>query len=221
MNIFLDSQPLTTTTLDRNCTVQAALDAAKRQLSGSDLLIFGVKCDSQEVSPEDLERTLSLPAGRFARVDFISGHPADVVLAALRQTRLSLADSFTGVKQSSECLSKGNISDAMSSLVRCLTIWGQAHEAVVQGMALCNVDAEQLIISGRPLLDWLHEIARQLRSLKEAIESRDHVLLGDILQYELDETLQGWEVMLDGIISHIERDANGSSAAARHAAVTP
>ena len=221
MNIFLDSQPLAATDLDRNATVQAALDAAKRKLAGTDLMIFGVKCDDQEISPEDLEQTLSLPAARFARVDFVSGHPNEVVLAALRQTRLSLADSFTGVKQASESLSKGRVSEAFGALVRCLAVWGQAHEAVVQGMALCSLDAERLVISGRPLLDWLHELARQLRGLKGAIESRDHVLLGDILQYELDETLQGWEVMLDGIIAHIERDSNGSSAAAREAAITP
>lgn len=221
MNIYLDSQPLVTKSLDGNSTVHAALEAAKHQLTSTELLIFGVKCDDQEVSPEDLEKILGMPAARFARVEFISGHPGEVVLSALRQTRMSLADSFTGVKQASECLSKGRVAEAFGALVRCLSVWGQAHEAVVQGMALCGIDAERLIISGRPLLDWLQGLAEQLRGLKGAIESRDHVLLGDILQYELDETLQGWEVMLDGIIAHIERDSNGSSAAAREAAVTP
>ena len=221
MNIYLDSQPLATKSLDCHATVHAALEAAKHQLSSTDLMIFGVKCDDQEISPEDLEKVLSMPAARFSRVEFISGHPSEVVLSALRQTRLSLADSFTGVKQASECLSKGRVAEAFGALVRCLSVWGQAHEAVVHGMSLCGIDAERLIISGRPLLDWLQGLAEQLRGLKGAIESRDHVLLGDILQYELDETLQGWEVMLDGIISHVEQGFSSPSSKMPEAAVSP
>lgn len=221
MNIYLDSQPLVTKCLDCNATVNAALEAAKHRLASTDLMIFGVKCDDQEVSPEDLEKILSMPAARFSRVEFISGHPSEVVLSALRQTRLSLADSFTGVKQASESLSKGRVAEAFGALVRCLSVWGQAHEAVAQGMALCGIDAERLIISGRPLLDWLQGLAEQLRGLKGAIESRDHVLLGDILQYELDDTLQGWEVMLDGIISHVEQGFNSSSPKLPEAVVSP
>ena len=53
-------------------------------------------------------------------------------------------------------------------------------------------------------MQWLNDLASKLRELKDAIESRDHVLLGDILRYEFDETLEQWERMLDGFIAHVE-----------------
>lgn len=204
MNILLDKRPLDLSADAGITTVGHALEAAKSRLAGTNMLIFGVRCNQQDVSPELLEETLSRPLGSFEDLEFISGHPSDVVLAALNQTRLALADTFSGVRETADALSKGRIPDAMSSLVRCLTVWSQAHEAVVQGGALCRIDFESLLIDGRPMLDWLHDLTRQLRGLKSAIESRDHVLLGDILQYELDEMLRGWERMLDGMIDHIE-----------------
>ncbi len=213
MNILLDGKPLGGASL--SATVGQALDTARKSLAGTDLLVLGIRCDEREISPELLETVLERPAGDFARLEFVTGHPVDVVLEALRQTRMALADSFTGIREAAEALSRGRVSEAMSALVRCLAIWGQTHEAVVQGGALCRLDFEGLVIEGRPLLDWLHDLARQLRGLKSAIESRDHVLLGDILQYELDETLRGWECMLDGIIRHLEqtrRDAGAPGA---------
>ena len=211
MNILLDNRPIALPAATDRFTVGQALEAARMSLTGSDLLIFGVRCDDVDVSPEQLDGVLASPAQGFGKLQFISGRPADVVSAALRQTRLALADTFVTVKEASDALAHGRVNDAMSSLVRCLSVWGQTHEAVVQGGTLCGLDFEHVVIHGRPLLDWLHDLARQLRSLKGAIESRDHVLLGDILQYELDETLQGWESMLDGIIGYVERQSAAAS----------
>lgn len=210
MNILLDGKPIGLS--PDIATVGNALDAAKRHLSGTDLLVFGIRCDEADVSPEGVEDILIRPVNDFSMLEFVTGHPIDVVLTALRQTRMALSDSFTGVREAAEALSRGRISKAMSALVRCLAVWGQTHETVAQGGALCRLDFESLIIEGRPLLDWLHDLARQLRGLKSAIESRDHVLLGDILQYELDETLRGWECMLDGIIRHLEQSRHDATA---------
>lgn len=205
MNILLDSQPIELPMPVDRATVGQALDAARGKLSGTNLMIFGVRCDGVDVSPEHLDQVLASPAQGFTQLEFITGHPFDVVSVALKQARMALADTFVTVKDASEALAHGRIPEAMSALVRCLNVWGQTHEAIIQGGSLCGLDFEHVVIHDRPLLDWLHDLARQLRGLKGAIESRDHVLLGDILQYELDETLCDWEAMLTGIVEYIER----------------
>ena len=59
-------------------------------------------------------------------------------------------------------------------------------------------------LQGRDIMQLLVEIRTKLTEIKDAIEARDYVLLGDILRYELDEPLQSWENMLNAFIEHVE-----------------
>jgi predicted nucleotidyltransferase component of viral defense system len=65
------------------------------------------------------------------------------------------------------------------------------------------MDFQTLTVAGRPIVSWVEVLAEKLRQLKDAVESRDLVLLGDILRYEIDPALRDWEQMLAGLIQHI------------------
>ncbi len=204
MPILLDKRPIQIAGFDEKMTVGQALEEAKRSLAGSGLMVFGVRCDHREIEPPQLDDVLRKPAGSFDEVEFVTGEPRGIALEAMKQARDALAETFAGVKRAAEAHSTGDLSEAMQIIMRCLGIWSQAHEAVVQGGTLAGLDFESVRVSDRPLLEWIQDLSRQLRNLKEAIESRDHVLLGDILHYELDDTLQGWDHMMGGIIDHLE-----------------
>lgn len=209
MNLLLDGELLGASGMAAGATVGEALESAKSRLSGTGSLIFAVRCDGSEVSPETLEEVLSRRTDEFGEVEFISGRPAEVVVAALAQTRAALGETPATAREAAHALSRGRVSEAMASLVRCLAVWGQVHESVVQGGGLCRVDFEALVIDGRSMLDHLHELTRQLRGLRSAIESGDHVLLGDMLQYEMEGMIRGWDRILDGIINHLSGAAAG------------
>lgn len=208
MNVLLDNQPLDIHATPAETTLAEALDLARDQLEGTDLMVFGVCCDGDAIGPQSLDDAMCKPLDSWQSIEFSSARPKDVVLDALKQTRTALSDTFPAIHQAAQLLTGGNIADAMSALVRCLTVWSRTHEAIIHGAALIEVDFEEVVVDGRPLIDWIHDLARSLRELKSTIESRDHVLLGDVLRYELDGTLQGWERMLDGLIDHIESDSS-------------
>jgi hypothetical protein len=219
VTILLDNQPLSLDAAPADATLADALDRAREQLDGTELMVFGVCCDGDAIGPQSLDDAMNRPLDTWQSVEFSSAHPKDVVIEALKQTRTALSDTFPAIRQAAQLLAGGNVSEAMSAMVRCLAVWGRTHEAIVQGAALIAVDFEAVIVDRRPLLDWIQDLARGLRELKSTIESRDFVLLGDVLRYELDATLQGWERMLDGLIEHVE--SKPAAPDLRPAAVVP
>jgi hypothetical protein len=204
MTVLLDDQPLSTEDLKPDATVAQLLDLAKARLKGSGSVIVALRKDHQDVPPESLEDMLTQPLQGFQQLELISGRPKQVVLEALDEVRCSFTDTFATLREICEALTAGRLTEAMEMLSRCVGIWGRTHQAVVEGGALVGVDFERLEVAGRPIVDLLNELAGRLHELKNAVESRDNVLLGDILRYELDETLQQWELMLTAFTAHVE-----------------
>ncbi len=218
MDILLDNEPQVVAGLNGSATVAQYLDAVKARLRGTDRMIFGLRFDGEDVPTARIEESLTRPVAELESLEFVSARAPEVVVEALRETQKALTNSFVGVREASEALSKGRLAESMERLTDCIVVWGQTHEALVQGGAILGLDFERVVIAGRPMLDWLGDLARRLREIRDAIEARDHVLLSDILHYELDETLSGWEQMLGGVIQHITTN-HDETAGARPMAV--
>lgn len=193
--------------LESTATVAAAIEIARGRLAAGRSIILGVTCDGRNVGLDLLASVLPRPLHEFSRVELTSGDAGAAVIEALSETRLSILDTYALVQQAADDISTGNIARGMNGLIECVNAWSQVHEAVVSGGQLLQLDFERLVLGGRPLLDWLGDLNRRLRDIKSAVENQDHVLLADILRYEMDETLQRWEDMLTALIEHVRGGA--------------
>jgi hypothetical protein len=205
MTVYLDNEPLDGEQGGGDCTVADMVDIAKSKLAGTGSLVVGVQCDAVNVGAEQLDAVLSRPAGEYDRVDLISGRPKQVVLHALADAQTTLAETAAGACECADALAAGRLSDAMQLLGRCVNVWGHVHTAILQGGNLLGVSFDDLRIHGKPIADWLKDLSAKLRDIKGAIETRDTVLLGDILRYEMEETLSAWNEMFTAFISHVEQ----------------
>jgi hypothetical protein len=203
MPIYLDDQLLPSDSLAPDATIAQVLDVARDRAALAGTLILGLRCDDAPVPAEQLERLLTQRADGFRRIDLLTGHPKELVLEALEQTQAAFAQTFALVKRTSNDISAGRIGEAMRSLSDCISAWCSAHQAVAQSADLLHVNFEQLQFDGQPVSPWLERLTARLGDLKTAIEARDHVQLGDILRYEMDETLREWEQMLEAFIRHV------------------
>jgi len=219
MAIFLDNQPFADADLAPEATVGQLIDTVKATLTGSGRLLISLRCEDEPVSPERLESILPDPIRDFHRLDLQTDEPKQVVLDILTDAQQALSESFATLKDASESLSAGDQTSAMNHLADCMQSWGQVHDALVKGGSLLGIDFNTLSIAERPLVAWIGDILTRLRDLKEAIASRDHVLLADLLRYEFDDMLQGWERLLEGFVAHIE--GLPASAGAAASAPTP
>ncbi|HVP10369.1 MAG TPA: hypothetical protein VMV94_04180 [Phycisphaerae bacterium] len=205
MSVFLDNRPFAADGSGEGSTVGHVLGAARAQAAKTGSLIVGIQCNRDSIPADRLESVLSRPARDFERIDLVSGRAKPVVLDALRQIRSLFAESFVAMKSSSEALAAGRVGEAMRTFGDCVSVWACTHESVVQGASLLDIKFDDLRINGKLMTDWLGDLAARLNDIRSAIETRDHVLFGDILRYEMDETLREWEAMLDGFIAHLEQ----------------
>ena len=205
MTVLLDDQTLPLDDLAPGASVADVLARAKERLTGTGAIIVGLRRDQQDIPGDELEEMLSQPFSRSDDLEFISDRPQSVVLEALAQVRLAFLDTFAEIKIAADALASGKVSEAMQTLARSVEVWGRTHTSIIQGGLLVGLNFDAVRIGDHPIAYWLNQLATKLRDLKAAIESRDLVLLGDILRYELDDTLQQWEQMLNGFIAHIER----------------
>lgn len=210
MSAYLNGQPITGETLTPDITVGQVVEKAKARLNDTGDIIFSVICNENEVPADRLDEVLSQPLSAFSRVELISGRPEELVLEALRETRRSFSDSFATIKQAAQDMTAGNLAKGMAGLVECLGVWSNVHETIVQGGALVDIDFDRLVIDGRHILDWLNDLSTKLKEIKSAIESRDNVLLADMLSYEMDEIMQGWESVLHAFVEQVKRLDRGA-----------
>lgn len=203
-SVSLDGKPFGGDKMPRSLSIAELVTKAKSDLANTGAIIFGVRCDGRDVPPDRLDEILPRQVTDFRQVELISGEPASIVLDALNDTRDAFAETFAKLQQASDDLAAGNLEKGLSAFVDCVAVWGRMQEAIVQGGALVGVDFERCVLQGRDILQWLDEIRTKLGEIKDVIESRDFVSLGDILRYELDEPLQSWENMLNAFIEHVE-----------------
>ncbi len=204
MTILLDDKPLDTDTLPPDATVGQLIESAKALLCGSGSMIVAVRHQNEDVTDKDLDRMLALPVADYDDLELVTGRPKQVVLAALKDVHGAFTETFAVVKDVADQLTAGNVAEAMTALTACVGVWAHTHGTIVQGGSLLGVRFDDLQLADQSAVQWLNDLVAKLRELKDAIEARDHVLLGDILRYEFDETLEQWERMLDGFIAHVE-----------------
>jgi len=209
--IIVDGSAICDTDMAPSGSVGDAVRLARSTLGGNGRVMMSVICDGDEIDAARLEAVMSRPYRDYQTVELTSGSPFGAALDALNQARAGFGESFALVREVSASLASGDIAAAMNGLSRCVASWADMHEAVVQGGTLVGVDFERLVLGERHVLDWLGELNRRLRDIRDAVDGRDYVMLGDILKYELDETLQGWESMLDAFARHVERMQAGCS----------
>lgn len=206
MTVFLDTEPIATDALGPNAHVGQLLDMVKARVNGSGRLILGMKCNEEDVDSEEIASMVSTPITEFDRLDFISGDPRDMVLDALDGVRRAFEQTFQVVREAGDDLARGDAQRAMNRLADCFSVWGQTVDAVQSSGRLLGIDLDSFTIEDRTISHWVGDLATKLREVRAAIESRDSVLLADIVRYELDETMQAWDRMLAGFIGHIEAE---------------
>lgn len=93
----------------------------------------------------------------------------------------------------------GGAVKAMEKLSGCFSTWQNAQDAVVKTARLLRIDLGLVAVGNQSLAQIVTEFSSQLRQVKQALESRDFVTLGDVLAYEMTETSGRWRAALGAI----------------------
>ena len=121
-----------------------------------------------------------------------TAEPREMALEVIAEVESQLREADRLKGEAVDLLQGGGAVKAMEKLSGCFSTWHNAQESVVKVARLMRIDLEQVGVAGRSLAALIAEFSAQLRQVRQALEARDFVTLGDVLAYEMTETSTQW-----------------------------
>jgi len=185
-------------------TLEAALRDVQSNVCAPGRLVVTVRCNGQDVPANEMSATLQKSASTFDRLEVFTSTPEGLVTEAMSQASAALQGTEDACRRIAELLTEGNAADAMQDLGECLGVWQKIHEAVRQSIHILEVDPESAMIEGEALTVLIARPKEVLLRVKQALESQDHVLLADVLQYEFEEVTRQWHNIIGMLLGRAE-----------------
>ncbi len=203
MQVYLDDNPVDVSD-QAGMTVRQVAQQVRECLAPQERMLVAIHIDGHLVERDRLDEVLDSPAGEHGKIDFQSAVPRMLAREVLVHARALVAEAAPIREQAGEMLAAGQTARAMEMLGSCFAVWSQVQESMSRSVELLGLDLDQLQVDGKPASQMLDEFAQRLREVKEALENRDYVTLADILQYELQDTTERWQALLDLVIEQID-----------------
>ncbi len=189
------------------CTIRGLLDEVRAALQGTGRMVMNIRADGLEIADADYDATLGKSVGTFARYDFTSADPREVVAAAMAEALDLLARADVERTRAIELFTKGTANAAMEHLGNCCRAWHQVHQALSNAIGLLHIDAEALVLPTGALVTSLNSIQQQFNEMRTALQAQDFVLVSDILQYEFDAVLGNWKDAIHAVAQTAAQEA--------------
>lgn len=182
MSITIDDQPLAAGEFQ---SVGDVLEHVRRQDRGR--LIVKVLLDGVVPAAEQLGEQRLMDRTLYVETADRRALAAD----ALREAGAILDSADAYRMDAIEQLSAGRVQEAMGPLNQWLLGWQQVKKAIVESAWAVGANIEKLGISRQ-----IAELADQLRQIITAVQNKDYVTLGDILNYEAPASMEKWREAL-------------------------
>ncbi|MGC3957475.1 MAG: hypothetical protein QM813_05785 [Verrucomicrobiota bacterium] len=184
----------------------ATIGQVLSHLQRENRLVVHVLIDGQEPDLTQMPSVRRLPVCDHTL--FIeTADPRQLVDGVLSEVLVQLAEADRFRGEACDLMLSNQNQKAMEKLSGCFAIWQSAQESVLQTGRLLRLDLDAVMVDGVSLMKMLLQFAQQLRDIKTALENRDFVGLGDILNYEAPQSSKRWHeaiTTLRGLVASLQ-----------------
>jgi hypothetical protein len=177
------------------CTLQEVIDQTRFQLDPSRLVV-GVTVNGQDFQDRELEAELPQALLPDAQVDLETADRLTVAVGALRAMAAEMAAAADLQTEIAKQLNGGQVAEGVRRIGEFVRTWQACRDVVVQSGALVGRNLLHDRFDGGTVAESLVDLVERLRSLRDALEARDIVLLTDLAHYEMPELCRKWEKLL-------------------------
>ncbi|MHC4695504.1 MAG: hypothetical protein ACYTFA_02045 [Planctomycetota bacterium] len=207
MEVFVDDHQIESDFVaDR--TIEDALKYVQSSICSPGHIVVGLRCDGEDVAVNEMGPALAKPASTLDRLEVFTGTRQSLVIDAMIQAAATLEETEDACRRVADLLTEGNTADGIQTLGGCLGVWQQIHNAVSQSIHMLQLDPERITVNDEPLVTLISRPKDVLLQVKQALESQDHVLLADIMQYEFETVTQQWHDIVDLLRRQAENPAD-------------
>ncbi|HEY3245852.1 MAG TPA: hypothetical protein VGM03_21125 [Phycisphaerae bacterium] len=200
MNVYVDDQAYALAAESAG-TIGDAVEQVRKGVSAGDRVLIGLRCDGLDVVGNELEDALRRPSAHVQRLDITTGAPLPLVIEALEQSLMVLEDSRKDLAEVVTHLSTGQTAKGMGLLAEAFRNWQQINEALGSSMAMLKIDPDGFPVGELSATQAILAPRELLTHIKDVVETHDHVLLADILQYEFDTVAATWKSLIEAVLA--------------------
>jgi hypothetical protein len=206
MEFFLDNERLDLPATPGG-TLETILAEVNKLVFARQRSVVALGCDGRDIPTGEILDVLARPADDFQRVDFRSEANAGVARQLLQQAAERFEETEQGRSGIIDLLAEGQTVRGMELLAGSFRLWQQAHQAVLQAVRVGGIRLDDVQVDGEPSVGVIEELKDKLVQIKEALEARDFVMLGDIMQYEIGETVAKWKALIGRVEEALVADS--------------
>jgi hypothetical protein len=206
MRILLDDHH---TTLHAD-TIAMALQEAAALAERSGRMIVEVEVDGIAWGEEDLACAEHV-ARSAQEVRFATAHPAELLRDTLAHATDAVLNAEEIQRNAARLLQANRDGEGLQGLLESLAIWGSVQTAVARGLELGIVTREGLRCDGIDLDGAIAALDRQLRALRDAMQSQDPTAVSDCLMYEFPQTAKRFAETLAAMTAAVAKIASAQS----------
>jgi hypothetical protein len=210
VNVYVDdcAYPIGT---DAVGTLGDVVEQIRKSVASAERALISLRCDGLDITRAELSDALRRPATQVQRLDVMTGQPVVLVVEALEQALAVLDGSRADLTEVVTHLSAGQTAKGMSRLAEAFHAWQQINEALGSSLAMLGIDPNELRVGELTATQAILAPRELLTHVKDVVETHDHVLLADILQYEFDTVATTWKALLEAVLARAQSMAAGQA----------
>jgi len=163
-----------------------ALAWVAEELRSRGRAMVSVSVDGRVLRPDEVNAELSdKPPDSVGSLSIQSEPIADLVAECLNELEQVLPELPQACHRLAEIFQGDDPDSGYEPFQQLAEIWRVIKERELQVLSALDIDAESLAIGGAPLAKAHEELNQFISEAAGALEARDCVLLGDLLEYEL------------------------------------
>jgi len=201
MPIYLDDKPVS---LGGN-TLDQVLASARTVLSDEGKVIVEVEVDGRALAGDELARALSIEVDDGVDVRIFSADPRELAATTLQQGIARLEEARQAQREAVELLRDNKLDEAMAQIKRAVDIWQVSQKAVLHSAVLVGIELDNETFEEKPISESTHALLRQIKSLRDHIQSGDTAALMDSLAYDWPGMIDHWQRLMQALVGWIDR----------------
>lgn len=195
MNIWIDD-----TQIEQTDDLDTALETARLHAESQGRLIVDILVNGQPATDAFFEESMeNLPP--ITDLHFTTADTASLVSetidTAIESIALLKADQQAGAQQ----LREDDMDNAMQTLRAIMEGWQAMRDIVDQITQITDLDINALTVNQQPATQIVEKLSKSLGDVRETLKNEDWSLLGDVIEYDLNELAEQWSSLLSAMKS--------------------
>ncbi len=195
MNIWIDD-----TQIEQTDDLDTALETARLHAESQGRLIVDILVNGQPATDaffeESMENLPPITDLHFTTADTAS-LVSDTIETAIESIALLKADQQAGAQQ----LREDDMDNAMQTLRAIMEGWQAMRDIVDQITQITDLDINTLTVDQQPATQIVEKLSKSLGDVRETLKNEDWSLLGDVIEYDLNELADQWSSLLSAMKS--------------------